>query len=170
MLFGTYMGGYWILKFVLLPTGLLIPFLSFLFIGFTVVVPFMGYRYARLYRDQACGGCIGFPAAWGFTLSMYTYASLLTAVGHYIYFRFIDRGFIYNTCLEQIASLRESHVAELKAYADAMSQTLEMAGGMPGALEITMQMMSFNVFWGLLLAVPTALLVMRKEPPVIQQS
>ena len=33
MLFGTYLGGYWILKFILFPLGLTIPFLSFLFVG-----------------------------------------------------------------------------------------------------------------------------------------
>ncbi len=31
MLFGTYLGGYWILKFILFPLGLTTPFLSFLF-------------------------------------------------------------------------------------------------------------------------------------------
>ena len=29
MLFGTYLGGYWILKFILFPLGLTTPFLSF---------------------------------------------------------------------------------------------------------------------------------------------
>ena len=43
MLFGTYLGGYWILKFILFPLGLTIPFLSFLFVGLTLCVPFMGY-------------------------------------------------------------------------------------------------------------------------------
>ena len=41
MLFGTYLGGYWILK-ILFPLGLTIPFLSFLFVGLTLCVPFMG--------------------------------------------------------------------------------------------------------------------------------
>ena len=51
MLFGTYLGGYWILKFILFPLGLTIPFLSFLFVGLTLCVPFMGYYYVRMYRN-----------------------------------------------------------------------------------------------------------------------
>lgn len=47
MHFGTYMGAYWILKFILFPLGLTIPFLLFLFFGLTLGVPFMGYYYAR---------------------------------------------------------------------------------------------------------------------------
>ena len=84
MLFGTYMGGYWILKFILFPLGLMVPFLLFLFAGLTVCVPFMGYYYTRMYRNHVCGGNIGFLQAWIFTVFMYIFAALLTAVAHYI--------------------------------------------------------------------------------------
>ena len=64
MLFGTYLGGYWILKFILFPLGLTIPFLSFLFVGLTLCVPFMGYYYVRMYRNTVCSGSISFLHAW----------------------------------------------------------------------------------------------------------
>lgn len=94
MLFGTYMGGFWILKFILFPVGLSVPFLLFLFMGLTLCVPFMGYYYARMYRNQVCGGGISFLHAWVFTVFMYMFAALLAAVAHYIYFRFIDHGYV----------------------------------------------------------------------------
>lgn len=72
MLFGTYMGGFWILKFILFPVGLSVPFLLFLFMGLTLCVPFMGYYYARMYRNQVCGGGISFLHAWIFTVFMYS--------------------------------------------------------------------------------------------------
>ena len=97
MHFGTYMGVYWILKFILFPLGLSIPFLLFLFFGLTLGFPFMGYYYARTYRDKVCGGSIRFLQAWVFIVFMYMFAALLTAVAHYIYFRFIDHGLIVNT-------------------------------------------------------------------------
>ncbi len=73
MLFGTYMGGFWILKFILFPVGLSVPFLLFLFMGLTLCVPFMGYYYARMYRNQVCGGGISFLHAWVFTVFMYMF-------------------------------------------------------------------------------------------------
>lgn len=97
MLFGTYMGGFWILKFILFPVGLSVPFLLFLFMGLTLCVPFMGYYYARMYRNQVCGGGISFLHAWVFTVFMYMFAALLAAVAHYIYFRFIDHGYVINS-------------------------------------------------------------------------
>ena len=105
MLFGTYMGGFWILKFILFPVGLSVPFLLFLFMGLTLCVPFMGYYYARMYRNQVCGGGISFLHAWVFTVFMYMFAALLAAVAHYIYFRFIDHGYVINTCETMVDTL-----------------------------------------------------------------
>ena len=73
--------------------GLSVPFLLFLVMGLTLCVPFMGYYYARMYRNQVFGGGISFLHAWIFTVFMYMFAALLAAVAHYIYFRFIDHGY-----------------------------------------------------------------------------
>ena len=100
MHFGTYMGMYWILKFILFPLGFTIPFLLFLFMCLTLAVPFLGYHYAKMYRNKICGGTIGFAHACLFTLFMYMFASLLVAVAHYIYFQFIDHGFIINSYIQ----------------------------------------------------------------------
>ena len=155
MHFGTYMGVYWILKFILFPLGLSIPFLLFLFFGLTLGVPFMGYYYARTYRDKVCGGSIRFLQAWVFIVFMYMFAALLTAVAHYIYFRFIDHGFIVNTYMGMFDELSNKEVME-------MISTLT-------PIDITMQLMSQNVFYGSILAVPTALFVMRKpKSPEVQ--
>lgn len=110
MLFGTYMGGFWILKFILFPVGLSVPFLLFLFMGLTLCVPFMGYYYARMYRNQVCGGGISFLHAWVFTVFMYMFA----AVAHYIYFRFIDHGYVINTCETMVDTLAQSNMPGMK--------------------------------------------------------
>ena len=111
MLFGTYMGGFWILKFILFPVGLSVPFLLFLFMGLTLCVPFMGYYYARMYRNQVCGGGISFLHAWIFTVFMYMFYALLAAVAHYIYFRFIDHGYVINTCETMVYTQPYRHYA-----------------------------------------------------------
>ena len=163
MLFGTYMGGYWILKFVFFPLGLSIPFLSLLFMGVTICVPFMGYYYARIYRNTACGGSIGFLHGWVFTLSMYVFASLLTAVAHYIYFRFIDQGYIVGIYREQIQMLTSGQVPGMEQYADTLRNALATLESLTPT-DITLQLLSWNIFCGSLLAIPTALFVMRRRP------
>lgn len=162
MHFGTYMGVYWILKFILFPLGMGIPFLMFLFIGLTLGVPFMGYYYVRTYRDKVCGGTIKFLQAWVFTVFMYMFAALLTAVAHYVYFRFIDHGFIINTYMEMLnQSSLAPQFAAMGGYISELKEMLALIKTL-SPIDITMQLMSQNVFYGSILAVPTALLVMRK--------
>lgn len=162
MLFGTYMGGYWILKFILFPLGLTVPFLSFLFIGLTLCVPFIGYHYVKMYRNRVCEGNIGFLQAWIFTVFMYIFAALLTAVAHYIYFRFIDQGYIISAYESQIDILSQSGVPGIEVYIDTFQNALQTMKSLTPT-DITMQLMSWNVFCGSLLAIPTALLVMRRQ-------
>lgn len=164
MHFGTYMGIYWILKFILFPLGLTIPFLQFLFIGLTLGVPFMGYYYARMYRNKICGGYISFIQAWLFSLFMYMFAALLVAVAHYVYFQFIDHGHIFNTYENMLQKSMETPNLPTD-WKDLLTQTKEAMGVIRGfsSIEITMQLVSNNVLWGSILAVPTALLVRRKK-------
>ena len=164
MQFGTYMGVNWIMKFILFPLGLSLPFFQFLFIGLTIGVPFMGYYYARMYRDRVCGGYINFMQAWLFTLFMYTFAALLVAVAHYVYFQFIDHGHIlssYEKLIQQ--SLDTPNLpADTKELLSQLKNTVGVIEGFT-PIEITMQLISNNVLWGSILAIPTALLVRRRR-------
>lgn len=164
MLFGTYLGGFWILKFILFPLGLTIPFLLFLFGGLTLCVPFMAYYYVRMYRNHVCGGVISFLHAWIFTVFMYMFAALLTAVAHYIYFRFIDQGFVFNTLENSINEASKQAIPQMEATIQYSRDILNVSRSL-SPIEITMQLMSQNVFYGSLLAIPTALFAM-KRPPV----
>lgn len=161
MLFGTYLGGFWILKFILFPVGLTAPFLLFLFGVLTLCVPFMAYYYVRMYRNYVCGGAISFLHACIFTIFMYMFAALLTAVAHYIYFRFIDQGFVLDTYEGLLNNLATNVLPGMEAYVDQLKEALSVMRSL-SPIEITMQLMSQNVFYGALLAIPTALFVMKR--------
>lgn len=162
MLFGTYMGGFWILKFALLPLGLTVPFLLFLFMVLTLCVPFMGYYYTRMYRNQVCGGTIRFAHAWVFSVFMYMFAALFTAVAHYFYFRFIDQGYLLNTYENILSNYTSIAPPQMEVYIDQLQDALEVMRSLT-SVDITMQLMSQNVFYGMILAIPTALFVMKRK-------
>ena len=162
MLFGTYMGVFWILKFILFPLGFTIPFLLFVFFGLTICVPFIGYYYVRTYRTQVCGGYISFFHAWIFTLFMYMFASLFTAIAHYVYFRYIDQGFIFDSYSNVLNNMPPETISEFGEYSKIFKDTLSVMRSMT-PIDITMQFMSQNVFYGSILAIPTALFVMKRK-------
>lgn len=161
MLFGTYMGIFWVMKFILFPLGLTIPFLLFLFAGLTLGVPFMGYYYARTYRNRVCGGSISFLHAWVFTVFMYMFASLLTAAAHYVYFQFLDHGYVVNTVEAMVDTVAQSNLPGMESYIATYREALDAARSV-SPIEIAMQMVSSNVTWGAILALPTALFVMKR--------
>lgn len=165
MHFGTFMGIYWIAKFVLFPTGLSNPFLMLLFFVLTMVVPFMGYFYARSFRNKICGGSITFMQSWIFMLFMYLFASLLVAVAHYIYFRFFDNGSVmdaYSVLLEQSKNVPGfAEIIEEYKYQDIIDTIRSMS-----AIEITMQLLSQNMLYCSILALITAPFVVKKKQVV----
>lgn len=167
MHFGTYMGAYWILKFILFPLGLTIPFLLLLFLGLTLGVPFMGYHYARIYRNKLCGGYISFAQAWIFTVFMYLFAALLAAVAHYIYFRYMDNGFIANAYISLIDEAVKMQPIQMSPYADQLKEMIELIKAMT-PIDITLQLLSQNVFYGSILAIPTALFVMKRNKATLE--
>ncbi len=160
MHFGTYMGIYWILKFILFPLGFRIPFLSFLFLILTLAGPFIGYYYVKMYRNKICGGSIQFAHAMFFTISVYMFASLLVAVAHYAYFQFIDHGFVLNSYAQLWEELMNQTPA-FKEYEEIVRNTIDTGRSLT-AINITLFVLSRNVIFGCLVAIPTALMVMKK--------
>jgi hypothetical protein len=152
MYFGTCMGIYWIIKFIIFLLGLSSPFLSLLFTVLTIAVPFIGVYYTRSFRNRICGGSITFMQSWAFMVFMYISASLLVAVAHYIYFRFMDNG----------------HVMDVYArFAGAMEQeeALAMIRSM-SAIEITMLLFLQNILYCSILTLITAPFAVKRKQVV----
>lgn len=162
MYFGTFMGLFWIIKFTFLPLGFTIPLLQFLFVLLTCFVPILGYLYTRKFRDRYCGGSITFSRAFAFTVLMYFFAALLAAVAHYIYFRFLDNGFLAESYIGQLEAMKLAATEELKESIDQFIEGFSLISSL-SPIQLTFQLISQNFMYGVLLALPTSLLVMRKK-------
>lgn len=165
MLYGTYLGLFWIGKFMFLPLGFEYQWLFLLYFVLTLYGPWLAYRFVVNFRDKECGGVIGYWRAWFFTLLIYVFAALLTAACHYIYFRFIDQGYIFS----QAEMILTEYPTELASQFDTFIRQSEEALSILhnlSPLDITMQLISQNVYIGFLLAFPTALFAMRRHPKI----
>lgn len=165
MRYGTSMGVLWAFKFMLFPLGLRIPFLLLLFIILTLGVPVLGFIFAKQYRTRYCNNAINFGRALLFTVLMYMFASLFVAVVHYIYFRYIDGGFVFEFYQNIINQFKTTAQTELLPSIEQLQEAFDLLTALT-PLQITFQLISNNVYYGMLIAIPTALLVMRK--PKIQ--
>jgi hypothetical protein len=103
-----------------------------------------------------------FSRAFLFTSFMYMFAALFTAVAHYIYFRYIDHGMIIATYQDMLSTMDQVATDGMKESIDQFQQALDAIATL-SPLEITVQLLTQNIFNCTMLAIPTALLVMRKK-------
>ena len=165
MRYGTLMGIFWTLKFVLFPMGMQSPLLLMAFFLLTLIVPVAGFFLVRQYRDRECGGVLNFSRAFLFTSFMYLFAALFATIAHYVYFRYIDGGLIVNTYQDMITQMEAIATADMKASLDQFQQALDIIAAL-SPLEISIQLITQNVFYCTLIALPTALLVKRNPQNV----
>ena len=94
------------------------------------------------------------------------FAAILTAAAHYIYFRFIDNGFIINTYEARIDEVfAQSTLPDMEVYKTQIKEAIDTLRAL-SPIELTIQLMSNNIFWGAILAIPIALFAMKKKTTV----
>ena len=162
MRYGTAMGIFWACKFVLFPLGMNMPLLLMFFFILTLSVPILGYLFVKKYREQQCAGVLNFSKAYIFTIFMYMFASLFVAVIHYLYFRYMDNGMIVNTYQGMIDQMNSVATGDMKESLEQFRTALDVISSLT-PLEITLQLLTQNVFYCSILAIPTGLLVMRNK-------
>lgn len=165
MYYGTLMGIFWTLKFILFPLGMTMPVMLVAFFILTFIgVPILGVSLVRQYRDRACQGTLTFSRAFLFTTFMYMFAALFATIAHYIYFRYMDNGLIVGTYQDMLAQMSAiASTEEMKASLDQFQQALDIISSL-SPLDISIQLITQNIFYCTLLAIPIALLVKRKGP------
>ena len=162
MRYGTVMGIFWTLKFILFPMGMEAPLLLMVFFLLTLLVPVVGFYLVRKYRDRECEGVIKFSRAFLFTSFMYMFAALFATIAHYIYFRYMDNGLIVSTYQDMLSQMQGiATTDDMKASLDQFQQALDIIASL-SPLEISIQLITQNIFYCTLIALPTALLVQRK--------
>lgn len=162
MKYGTIMGIFWTIKFVLFPLGMENPLLLMAFFLLTLIVPVVGFFLVRQYRDRECGGILNFSRAFLFTSFMYMFAALFATIAHYIYFRYMDNGMIVNTYQNMLTQMSAVATDDLKLSLEQFQEALDIIASL-SPLEISIQLITQNIFYCTLIALPTALLVMRKQ-------
>lgn len=171
MALGTLLGVYYIVKFCLFPLSLRSGMAGMLFIVLTLMVPFVALRMVRRFQTEHIPGGMPFITAWTFALRMFFFASLLVAVAHYVYFAFIDGGALAQAYTDSLAQLRETSIDGVtnqlawQNQLDSVEKTFEAVSALT-PIQVVMELLINNLFWGSIAALFVALLT--KRPSRIQ--
>lgn len=160
--YGLYMGIFWAVKFVFFPLGFSYPVFSFIFLLLTIMVPFVGAWFVKKIRNGVLDGRLGFWQAFLLSTNIYMYASLIAAIVHFIYFRFIDNGFILNSYLESVNQMQELFGSgEAAANIEMLKANVELMGTL-SPIQIVFSLLSNNVVFGLFISLLAAVFLKRR--------
>ena len=124
-LVGLSVGVIWLCAFFFSIYGMLTPGLGLAGDLCVVAAPVAGYFRAKKYRDTVLKGSMTFGNALYFLFSVFMYATILLAAGQFIYFNYLDHGFLYTTYKDILQQPAYRQMLESMADKNQVSQALE---------------------------------------------
>ncbi len=160
---GVLIAGLWILSFACFVGNFVNPLFAVGAFGFGAFSLVFATLRLKRFRDEVRNGYISFRGALGYSLLQYLHAALLFAAAQFVYFQFIDHGFLitnYTTMMNTPEFLDAMKIYGLKE--DDIKLVMQNMGAMR-PIDNALQFFTTNVFIGAFISVPVALL-MRREP------
>lgn len=160
---GALIAGLWTLSFACFIGNFYAPLLgifAFAIGAFSLVFAAMRLRK---FRDEVRDGFISFRRALAYGIMQYLNASLLFAVAQFLYFQFIDHGFMMT---QYTAVMQNPEFMEMMRTWGLTSDDVSLVMNNMAALrpiDVALQFFTTNVFMGLFVSVPVSIL-MRRSP------
>ena len=158
---GTYVGILWIASFACYLGGLSSPMLGLIAGIIAILSPFFAVKRLTTFRDDIRDGEISGSRSMLYYALMFFYASLLFALIQYLYFAFIDGGYLMReyTSLLSSSEMKEAMKVYGITYEQMMQGVKEFADASP--IMTALNIMTMNITIGIFLSLPVALVVKR---------
>lgn len=159
---GAIMGVMWIISFACFIAQFYMPLLNMAALIFGIASIIVSAIRLRNFRDNILDGVISYWRAYGYSLLTYFYAALLLAAAQYIYFQFIDHGFLLNQYTAMTSSPEFKSMMTLYGIkADEMKLTMDTIATLR-PIDIALQFLTTNLFFGIFISWPMAALIKSK--------
>lgn len=154
---GLSMGIYWAVKYIFFMLGISSAFFNIIYLILTALVPFAAYYFTLRYKFRV-GGKISFFHAWQFGVLIYFFAALIVSLEHYIFYQYLaPPGFLANSFEQTLEILKQANMnPEMLDAVSSMRLT---------PISMAIQGIFNNVFYGVILSIPVALIVSRRKIP-----
>lgn len=163
--YGAIIGLIWICSFACFIGGLHYPVLSHFSLLIGLASLFITIKLLNRFGRTVFP--LKFSQATWMAILVYMYASLLFAAAQYIYFRFIDNGFLvstYETLFQnpEYQKLLQQLMPGMEQQETAIHEAINMLYTIT-PIQLTFNFLIYNVFLGFILSLPTGFFVSRKN-------
>ncbi len=154
---GALMAAIWTGSFACYIAGTASPMLMICGMGMAVGSLLFAHTRLRNFRDTALEGTISFGRAYAYTMLIFFYASILFAIAQFIYFQYIDNGYIVSKMAEMVNIPQNRQMIEAYGLAESMDESLKMMAG-TRAIDYALNYLTVNITIGIIAGLPMALL------------
>ena len=152
----------WISASLLYLVGLSNSIMGMAAVMLLIYTPFFVGGRLRHFRDYGREGIISFRRGYAYTVMVFFYGGILLAVAHYLYFAFMDKGFLMSQFSEVLTSEEGQQFLKQYGMTQAADQSLqEMASIRP--IDYALNMLTVNIILGFVLGIPISLVMQRSK-------
>ncbi len=150
----------WMATFLLYIIGVQNQMLGLAAVLLMVYTPFfVGERLGK-FRDYGREGIISFRRAYAYTVFVFFYGGVLFAVAQYVYFAFMDNGYLLSQFSKMVTSEETQKMLQQYGMTEMMNESLkEMSNIRP--IDYALNMLTVNISVGFILGVPISLIMQR---------
>jgi len=152
----------WVAAFILYIIGVQNQILGLAAILLVVYTPiFVGERLGK-FRDYGREGIISFRRGYAYSVLVFFYGGVLFAIAQYLYFAFIDNGYLLSQFSKMVTSEEAQQMLKQYGMTEMMNESLkEMANIRP--IDYALNMLTINITLGFVLGVPISLIMQRTK-------
>lgn len=159
---GAILAVLWVLSFVCYLVGLSHPMLSTIAFGLMLLTPFALARLLRHYRDKVLSGVVSVRRGWLFSVLVFFYASLLLAIVQYVYFAFIDKGYMLAMFGQMVSEPAMQQQLQQMGMAESLQEAQQQLASIR-PIDLVLNLLTGNILTGMVLALPIAVIMRRQS-------
>ena len=150
----------WIVSFAFYVAGIGNPVYGMAALVLMLITPFYVAKRLRRFRDEDRGGIISLMRGWAFVILVFFYAAILLAVAQYVYFAFLDQGYLVSSFAEMLHSAEGKQMLDQYGMQQAMDESLKAMAEMR-PIDYALNVLTMNITIGIVLGLPIAALLQR---------
>jgi hypothetical protein len=127
-----------------------------------VMTPFFVAGRLRRFRDEGREGVISFRRSYAYTVFVFFYGAVLLAVAQFLYFAYMDNGYLLSTFSKIVSSAEGKEMLQQYGMTQVAEDSLsEMASLRP--IDYALNILTVNIMIGFVLGVPIGLVMYRRK-------
>ena len=165
---GALLAVVWVISFALYVAGIAQPFYGMVALGLMVSTPFFVALRLKKFRDQVLGGTISMARGWGYSVYVFFYAAVLLALAQYVYFAYIDQGYLQAAFLRALESPEAKQIIRQYGMQQSVDESMQQFQQMR-PIDYALNVLTVNIMVGIVLGVPIGAALKHSKQQAVNQ-